>query len=98
MQGSDGREHSGAAPPVADAREGSPQETEPQRRAREERLLADAAVVRERRRVLSLAYSRPHPEPARLADHWELLQQEARWLATDFAQVGDCQHHPWRFA
>ena len=39
------------------------------------------------RATLSLAFGRPQPEPARPAAHWDLLLQEARWLAEDFAQA-----------
>ena len=77
--------------------EGTPPETEAERRAREDALLADVAVLRAKRATLSLAYGRPWPEPARCADHHELLQQEARWLAADFGQAcgaAPCTQHP----
>ncbi len=76
-----------AARASAEPKEGTPAETEAERRAREDALLADVAQVRAKFATLALAYGRPWPEPARLADHHELLWAEARWLATDFAQA-----------
>ena len=46
-----------------------------------------AQAARATRATLSLAFGRPQPEPARPAAHWDLLLQEARWLAEDFAQA-----------
>ncbi|KAK9905730.1 hypothetical protein WJX75_005313 [Coccomyxa subellipsoidea] len=66
--------------------EGTPQETEAQRRKREEVLLANAAAVRAVRATLSLAYQRPHPEPAAAPTNGDYVLQEMRWLATDFGQ------------
>lgn len=72
---------------ASEGREGTPQETEAQRRKREEVLLANAAAVRAVRATLSLAYQRPHPEPAAAPTNGDYVLQEMRWLATDFGQV-----------
>jgi len=60
---------------------------EAQRRKREEKLLQDAAAIRSVRALLSLAFQRPHPEPAQPPDHLDFVLQEMRWLAKDFGQV-----------
>lgn len=63
------------------------QETEAERRKREDKLLEAAASVNATRALLSLAFNRPHPEPARPVAHHDLVLQEMRWMANDFAQV-----------
>lgn len=71
----------------ADARGRSPEETAEQVRKREDKLLEAAGVVRALRAQLSLAFGRPHPEPARDKTHGDYLLEEMRWLHMDFAQV-----------
>ena len=44
-------------------------------------------AARAMRATLSLAFERPQPEPARGVAHWDLVLQEARWLAEDFGQA-----------
>lgn len=74
----------------SEGREGTPQETDAQRRKREDVLLANAAAVRSVRATLSLAFQRPNPEPARPPTGHDYMLQEMRWLAVDFGQV--CRH------
>lgn len=70
----------------------SPEETPEQARRREDKLLESAGAVAARRAQLSLAFGRPHPEPALAKTHWEYLLEEMQWLHVDFAQVP--QHTP----
>ncbi|CAL8472359.1 g11902 [Coccomyxa elongata] len=71
---------------ASEGREGTPQETDAQRRKREDVLLANAAAVRSVRATLSLAFQRPIPEPARPPTGHDYMLQEMRWLAVDFGQ------------
>ncbi len=79
---------------ASEGREGTPQETDAQRRKREDVLLANAAAVRSVRATLSLAFQRPNPEPARPPTSHDYMLQEMRWLAVDFGQV---RRHLGRF-
>ncbi len=72
---------------ASEGREGTPQETDAQRRKREETLLASAGAIRALRATLSLAFQRPHPEPAAPPTGHDYILQEMRWLANDFGQV-----------
>jgi hypothetical protein len=58
-----------------------------ERRAREDKLLETATAVSAVRALLSLAFGRPHPEPARPLCQHDFVLQEMRWMANDFGQV-----------
>ncbi|KAK9799843.1 hypothetical protein WJX73_008807 [Symbiochloris irregularis] len=74
-----------AASDAMDSLEGN-QDTEAQKQAREEQLVARAVEARAIRATLALAYERPNPEPARCLDQQGALLKEMRWLSLDFQQ------------
>ncbi len=66
----------------------SPEAVTPeQQRGAEDALLEAAGKLAALRAQLSLAFGRPHLEPARAKTHWDYLLEEMQWLHVDFAQV-----------